>query len=83
MPTTVELSLVLLVLLTVGVPLGVSTVLRRRPQLAESLRQLITRGARPSQEDLMIGFPLFIVFCAILMGWMLLFIGPVRQGMLR
>ncbi|HYE80256.1 MAG TPA: hypothetical protein VEI97_19950 [bacterium] len=76
-------SLATLALLTVAIPWGVTAALRRRPELAEALRLLMTRGIWPSQEDFLIGFSLFIVFCGILMGWMLLFVGVVRQGMLH
>jgi len=76
------LTLLLLAVLTLVLPLGVHWLLRRRPALQERMQGALQRQG-PSQEDFLIGFPLFIVFCGILMGWMLLFVGVVRQGMLR
>lgn len=76
-------TLLLLLLLTLGLPLVVQWTLQRRPALRESIQSLFQHPSVPTQEDFLIGFPLFMVFCGILMGWMLLFVGVVRQGIIR
>lgn len=75
--------LLTLALLTLIVPLVVRWVMQTQPAAVERLLTTLRHGISPSQEDFLIGFPLFIVFCGILMGWMLLFVGVVRQGMLQ
>gem|GEM_PF-5166867 len=69
--------------LTLVVPLVARWLAQSQPAVIERLMTALRRGIAPSQEDFLIGFPLFIVFCGILMGWMLLFVGVVRQGMLQ
>ncbi|MEO7993483.1 MAG: hypothetical protein ABI743_03720 [bacterium] len=76
-------ALVTLVLVALLVPLGVDALFKARPSWRERMQAILQRRTAPTQEDFLIGFPLFIVFCGILMGWMLLFIGVVRQGILR
>ena len=80
--TTTQL-LAALALLTLAIPVALLVLQRLRPHTWRALRNLFASGIRPNQDDLLIGFPLFIVFCGILMGWMLLFVGVVRQGMLH
>lgn len=81
--TGMQTLLVTCAFATLVLPLGVAWIARRRPALVERVLAAIRQGIAPSQEDFLIGFPLFIVFCGILMGWMLLFVGVVRQGMLH
>lgn len=84
-PTVLSTPSMLLTMafLTLIVPLVARWVARTQPTTVERLMTTLRQGISPSQEDFLIGFPLFIVFCGILMGWMLLFVGIVRQGMLQ
>ena len=74
--------ILVLVLVSIALPVLIQLLLRGRPELMDHFRDRWDRGGWPSQEDFLIGFPLFIVFCGILMGWLLLFVGFVKQRML-